>query len=453
MPKNYFSSSSNAPAHRRVNAEIAVAASRQTILVETSCPSVQDCYQYFGHSGTSNLNSDTVVVTAKPSNPNSGLFLVVPEACYAVIEVGGGYKGVYEPGIHLTLNPLEGVSRMITHQTIVFDCPVRNCPTQDNVFIGMDVQIQFHIEADQSKKGKERYLPIENFAYKLSPANLGQRIQSLMDEHLRMLAQVVPAAKAYDLRTAAGEPITKMLASMNAALSPYGVVFEDCAVTNITLPHELVMNMQTRSLYVVQNAFNEKKQTFQLQEENNVNHQHRLQQEVSQARQKKVDEYKNILAEIQKEIQIIEADTSKLLAEISEAENSEVLRIKSEGQIEIARLGQEANMLLSQGLAEIRASAAELTNAAAATKTKKLAEAGFIADQQAAKGIKVAAAAEERAKQSMINARKQEVALARVGVLTALASNVNVAISGDNADDYLAAFAAASNAAPAMMRA
>jgi hypothetical protein len=70
---------------------------------------------------------------------------------------------------------------MVSKNTIRFKCPVTKVPTKDNVLIGLDIGINFHI--GRSKETEEEDL--KRFFYNFGPNRLEELLQEECEEGIR----------------------------------------------------------------------------------------------------------------------------------------------------------------------------------------------------------------------------------------------------------------------------
>ena len=126
-----------------------------------------------------------------PERASCKPWLMVPEGTYAVITKNGRFIGIWEPGIHFCLAWTK-IQYLITQQSVVFDLPIRNCPTVDNIFITIDVSIVLHI-----REGEEN---LKNFVYNTSINQLNELLDSAISERIRVLARTKTHLEAYAIK-------------------------------------------------------------------------------------------------------------------------------------------------------------------------------------------------------------------------------------------------------------
>ena len=130
--------------------------------------------------------------------PGRGLapWFCVPDGCYALVQRFGkdmDYaegQPVWPPGYHWG-PPWVQVSHLVTMQSVVFNMPVKDCKTQDNVTVTINLAICFRIKADP-RKGEDPYLA-RNFVYKVTPRGLEQQLIDACEEATRKVRRAIPA--------------------------------------------------------------------------------------------------------------------------------------------------------------------------------------------------------------------------------------------------------------------
>jgi regulator of protease activity HflC (stomatin/prohibitin superfamily) len=377
---------------------------------------------------------------------NSGAYMRIPEGCYAGITTAGRYRGVWAPGFSWCW-PWTKIEWLITKRGCVYEAPVRNCPTRDNIFISLHVVVTFHFDGgfDNSKdfepeQGKQDKL--FKFAYQLGAESLEDRLQNSLDEHIRALALSVNCRDAYDLRNLSSGPIEALTNGLNHHLGDFGVVVDSVIITSIILPQETVADMQTMTLYSAENAYLERKHTFELREQNNEDEQQRLKAEKKQMRLAKTEDFANMKSKVDKDIQILQADTQKIVAEIVENERGDVLVLKAEGELEAAKIRLERSKILMELDASAKAESRSIKANQDAHQQIEIAKAEFKVTELRAKALQAQAAAEGAAKAALVQKRAFEIGMDRTKILRNMAQNPKAIVSNNHNTNYVASMAA-----------
>jgi hypothetical protein len=126
----------------------------------------------------------------KPASGICSLYTIIPHGFKAVMTEYGKFIGVWKSGFHWTA-PWVQVDFLIPQQQIVFNSPVKECPTQDNVMVQIDVTLLLQIKQDDQS--------IHDFVYNLGPARLTTMIQAFQDEAIRGMARKRTYNEIYNL--------------------------------------------------------------------------------------------------------------------------------------------------------------------------------------------------------------------------------------------------------------
>jgi hypothetical protein len=91
---------------------------------------VDDAMEHFGNY----TDRGETPLMCMPDRSSCKPWLMIPEGTYAVVTSNGRFVGIWAPGIHFCM-PWTKIQYLITHQSVVFDLPIRNCPNVDKIFI------------------------------------------------------------------------------------------------------------------------------------------------------------------------------------------------------------------------------------------------------------------------------------------------------------------------------
>ncbi len=108
------------------------------------------------------------------------------------------------------------IAYMVTTQSIPYHFHVRECPTRDNVYIQVHVDLVFRVVD-----------PIK-FVFNIGPEQMEELLRATQAESVRALVRSVTVDRAYDLR---GKDTGPMLAHLNdKLLEPYGVSVDNVSI-------------------------------------------------------------------------------------------------------------------------------------------------------------------------------------------------------------------------------
>eukprot|EP00744_Colponema_vietnamica_P008385 GILI01011960.1.p1 GENE.GILI01011960.1~~GILI01011960.1.p1 ORF type:complete len:420 (-),score=109.12 GILI01011960.1:1316-2575(-) len=404
---------------------------RKTTLCTLPVTSLERAVQLFGSFGP----KGEIPLVLVPDRSCCGFWLSIPEGMFALVTSLGRYEGIWAAGYHFA-PPWVKVQYLVTKQYIVFDTPVKDCPTLDNVQIRIDVTIVFRIMPDNQK--------VYDFAYGLGAQSLDQQLRAAQEEAVRGLARSVTHENAYSLRSVNTSEIVR---TMNAQFNKLGVEIKDVMITNVHLPKDIAQRMQAKTTYESVNLLQVKSNAFQLQLLQDQTELESISEEKDHERQAEVEQAKKLQAQVSKEHQIIVAETNKLLAEIKQKELGDVMKIDAESEAIAVRLRGEGHVTMATIEANGRKEAAEVDARKEAYIRKKDAETSALVATNRAIALKTEATAEAAAAKMLVSKREFELNLARLKVVDSLSKNSNTVISGENNDGVLAVLAASQQAA------
>merc|ERR1719481_376150 len=90
--------------------------------------------------------------------------ITIPKGFVGLVNRHGRYVGQWGAGFKWA-PPWVNVSHLVPTQYVVYDTPVKECPTQDNVMVTIDVCLILRIVTEEEKS-------CYNFCYKLGPRGL-----------------------------------------------------------------------------------------------------------------------------------------------------------------------------------------------------------------------------------------------------------------------------------------
>merc|ERR1712204_77889 len=112
---------------------------------------------------------------------------------------------------------------------------------------------------------------------------------------------------------------------LNNYFNQYGVQITSIAVTNVHLPNEFAHNMQEELLWGTRDEFNKLDQQFQLQKIQIKELEAKSKQKANEDLAKFTAEKDSLVADMQKKKNLVDADTSKLIAEVTEQQKADVV--------------------------------------------------------------------------------------------------------------------------------
>lgn len=133
------------------------------------------------------------------------------------------------------------VAYCVSQQTTTYSCPVRRCPTFDNVNIDVNIKLIFRIGADPTD--------VKNFAYLLGASRFDEFLHVSVQEAIRTLVRSSYWSEARDLfHTHPG--VTAILKGLNRIFNFFGVFFEQSIITDVVFSNpELRQTLQATTAF------------------------------------------------------------------------------------------------------------------------------------------------------------------------------------------------------------
>merc|ERR1719219_2433294 len=135
---------------------------------------------------------------------------------------------------------------------------------------------------------------------------------------------------------------------LNTTFQDYGVEITAMAVTNVHLPESIAQDMQHTTIYHNQDEYHKLNQQHQLL----IIENDEKEKKENQAMKEKLEQYeaecKKRLAAEHAKLGLIKAETKKILAEIREQENADVLKIEADSKLQVSEIDRTKEVALSQ---------------------------------------------------------------------------------------------------------
>jgi hypothetical protein len=140
------------------------------------------------------------------------------------------------------------VACMLTQAIVNYNAPVHNCPTKDNAYINIDLYFSFRMPREEVK--------VKNFVYRLGAGRFDELLYAEIDEGIRTFINGIWLSQVFDLK---GEMASKMIKDLNQKFEYFGVVFENCNVTNVYVNQTLTQALEekTKCKYMLANHIKE----------------------------------------------------------------------------------------------------------------------------------------------------------------------------------------------------
>lgn len=455
--------------------------------------------------------SDKLVpIVLEPGRNSCSFYICIPNGFKALVTSNQRYIGIWDPGFHFA-RPWEMVSSLVTEQYIVYDTPVKECPTMDNVMVEVDVSVVFHIKDEEED--------VRNFVYKLGPVELENMLHAYQEEAVRAMARQKKYSSIYDLmdmeelelpqKVAAAndkaeiEPAVGELASepvlmpgqtggnsfemqalkqnsdysrltekdakeqeddtpnvgdqlentkrsMNKRLNTFGVNVYSITITNVVLPNEFRAQMEDATTFDSKNRRAHAEQQFLILVQNDQETREKARQLLREELAEAQAKNEQRIANEMKITNKFEAETEKLIAGILEEQNAQVRHITTAGELEVARLEKAKELELASLGAEANAEVARIKTEMEAYIMTVKANADAEVKALEAEELKIIAEAEGHASSKLAHRRDYQAKMSQLRVLQNLGQNDQVVVSGTNKDSVVAQLVGAKNSSLAL---
>lgn len=377
-----------------------------------------------------------------PSRWGCSFWVCVPQGFRAMVASHGKFIEIWDPGCHYA-PPWYTVTHLVALQHFVYDTPVKECPTLDNVMVTIDVTLVLHVTKEDETMKK--------FAFNLGPEGLDGMLQQIQQDSVRAMVRKRKYNEIYDLMNADhDEALISTMKDINLSFRDYGVEITAMAVTNVHLPDNIAADMAQTTIYHNQDEYYKLNQEHKLlvieNEEKEKKHKQAMKEKLEQFEA----EQKRGLASEHAKLDIIRATTKKVLSEIKEQESADVKKIDSIAQLKVAGIDAKKDVELATILAQGKAEAEQIKVEKRAFITTTLAQADECVAEKKAESLTIEAEAEFVAATQLKAKRMFDEKMLQLSVIQKLASNKDVSISGNSSDNMVAQLLSSSRGAAIM---
>jgi regulator of protease activity HflC (stomatin/prohibitin superfamily) len=172
-----------------------------------------------------------------PSN-----FTVLEEEC-------GKSTGVMNAGAHWCYCCHKRVACMVTKNIVNYDAPIQRCPTKDNAFVDVDIHFTFRLPIDEQL--------VKAFVYKLGAGRFDELLAAEVEENMRTFINSIWLSQVFDLKS---DMANAMMHDLNTKFQSYGILFEQCNVTNVIVNPQLIGALQEKTRLKIELKNHEKEQ-------------------------------------------------------------------------------------------------------------------------------------------------------------------------------------------------
>lgn len=371
-------------------------------------------------------NGQPIVIVIENSFWCCKLKLDVPSGVTVLAQKWGAHDGELPPGYKCCFCKHRKVAAIITMNSIRYDAPIKNCPTKDNVRVGVDISLTFRIGPGHDECMK--------FIYELGPAKLDQMLEAESEEAIRNFVYGVRLSKIQDIK---GEIASSLLQDLNRQFTPFGVYFENVHILQIKIPDELQKALAETTAYDIklQNQIKNIKYKMLVME----NEENQKLTELQRRNGIKIEELKarNERAIITREEQKVNAQSEYEVKITNAEQRMSVLMTKVKGEKDIIENETKKDVIEMVNTAQTECASKKIKADHEAAVLLMKAEAAY----EASKAKYDAALTEAQAEMANIDGlsaiRKHELTMARSEVLQEIAKKSKIVMGGESGEHLL----------------
>ncbi len=227
------------------------------------------------------------------------------------------------------------VAYCVSQQTTTYSCPVRRCPTFDNVNIDVNIKLIFRIGADPND--------VKNFAYLLGASRFDEFLHVSVQEAIRTLVRSSYWSEARDLfHTHPG--VTAILKGLNRIFNFFGVFFEQSIITDVVFSNpELRQTLQATTAF--QSKVKEHKESVEFRVKTNKM---MLKRHLTQLSA----QHKLNLKQLEHEKRILKAQRKAVLVDLERERATALAKAKLDSEVVLIRAQKELDVANSDALAD-----------------------------------------------------------------------------------------------------
>ena len=172
----------------------------------------------------------------------------VPANFIVLEEEWGKSNGIMDAGAHWWYPFWKRVACMLTKNIVNYDAPVHRCPTKDNAYVDIDIHFTFRLPQNEDQ--------VKKFVYNLGAGRFDELLTAEVEENIRNFINTIWLTQIFDLKS---DLASSMMQELNRKFQFYGIVFEQCNVTNVKVNPTLTQALmeKTRIKFELKNHIKE----------------------------------------------------------------------------------------------------------------------------------------------------------------------------------------------------
>lgn len=362
---------------------------------------------------------------------------------------------MFSAGPHAVL--WERVSHLVTQQYVVFDSPIKECPTMDNVMVEVDVSVVFSI--------KDTVEDVYNFVFRLGATGLENMLIPFQQDAVRAMARQKEVETIYDLMDTRdaddalvdekqngddGLDVSMHLENtkrqLNEKLSPYGVIVFSITITQVQIPEKFATNMESSTTFASKVKLENAKQKYNMRIIDDKESVDKAHQRLGEVKAEVIAEGQKKNAISEKQLHQYQADSRAIVADINEKLEADLLHIEQSSNLKIKQLNNEKMLILAEMDAGAKADVKTMRTKLEAECEVLRAQTKLKVAQNEALRIALEAEAEQYAASRLVAKRDFEAKMAHLRVVKNMALNKKLTVSGNSKDSVVAQLMAAKQA-------
>merc|ERR1719361_1309830 len=186
-------------------------------------------------------------------------------------------------------------------------------------------------------------------------------LQQIQQDSVRKMVREKRYHEIYDLMNAAhDEALAGTKRELNTTFKDYGIVITEITITNVHLPDGIASDLSQTTIYHNQDEYEKLSQTYKLL----VIENDEKEKKETQAMKEKLEQFeagcKRRLANEKAKLDLIRAETRKILSAIKEQENADVLKINADSKLTVAEINAKKEVELASIEAQGKATAEQI---------------------------------------------------------------------------------------------
>lgn len=359
----------------------------------------------------------------RSSCSGTGWWMTIPSGVSCLMQKWGRHTEVAKPGGSVT-PPWYRIAYIVTQQSCNYNAPVKECPTSDNVRVGVDCLIVFSIR------------DAHDFVYNLGATKFNMFLSGAVEEAIRVL---VRKQSHQTVRTLRGSRADSMLSLLNKKFDFAGVTFSSCTITHIDLPQDLEKSLERTTQLQKAMEKSKREHTYQLGETERASV--LLLEELKRKNEQTIvaEQGRKRHAELSHEKLLVKEDELDNTTRIETEKAWQVKRMEVTARLERLKIDVQRDRVTTISKAEADAEARRVKADIAFDQQKLEAEAEQASYEGKAETIRLDAEAEAEASQHLTHKRTHDLQMREKDVIMQLAKFCDYSILGDSGDKLVEA--------------